>query len=112
VVGEWNSAWTTTVESGPPTSVTFSGSPNRFPSSAPNPYLNISDFDYPAAFTVGMLARNTFESPGMVWMRFSLFKSFTIAERFEFALRADGNNFPYVHWQLTAPTRSTTPAAP
>lgn len=130
VVGEWNLAWTTTLESGPPTSVTFAGSPykylpqgvyrpnvlspdymtsnwtmgpNRFPSSAQNPYLNINDFAYPAAFTVGTLGRNTFESPGLVWMQFSLFKSFTIHERLKFTLRADGNNFPYIHWQLTAP---------
>src|SRR5262249_6959043 len=73
IVGEWNVAWTTTLESGPPTSVTFAGSPyqylpqgvyrpdavlpsaltpnwtmgpNRFPSSAQNPYLNINAFAY------------------------------------------------------------------
>src|SRR5262249_13971302 len=130
IVGEWNVAWTTTLESGPPTSVTFAGSPyqylpqgayrpdavlpsaltpnwtmgpNRFPSSAQNPYLNINAFAYPAPFTAGTLGRNTYEAPGLVWMQFSLFKSFTIAERFKFTLRADGNNFPYQHWQLTAP---------
>jgi Carboxypeptidase regulatory-like domain len=131
IVGEWNGNWNMILESGPPTSVTFAGSPNRyltqgvyrpnavapgsgvtpdwtmgpnrFPSSAQNPYLNINAFAYPAAFTVGTLGRNTYEAPGMVWMQFSLFKSFTIRERFKFTLRADGNNFPYANWQLTAP---------
>ena len=130
ILGEWNGAWTTTLESGPPTSVTFSGSPykylpqgvyrpnllspdevtpnwtmgpNRFPSSAQNPYLNINAFGYPAAFTVGTLGRDTYEAPGMVWMQFGLIKSFTIHEKFKFSLRADGNNFPYAHWQLTNP---------
>ena len=131
IVGEWNGDWNIFLESGPPASVTFAGSPNRyltqgvyrpnavapgsgitpdwtmgpnrFPSSAQNPYLNINAFAYPAAFTVGTLGRNTYEAPGMVWMQFSLFKSFTIRERFKFTLRADGNNFPYAHWQLTNP---------
>jgi len=131
IVGEWNGAWTTVLESGPPSSVTYAGSPfkylpqgvsrptalspnfvtsgwdmgpNRFPSSAQNPYLNISDFTYPAAFTVGTLGRNVYEAPGMVWMQFGLFKSFSIREKFKFTLRADGNNFPYTHWQLTTPS--------
>jgi len=139
VLGQWHGVWTTTLESGPPTSVTFSGSPNkylpqgvyrpnamspdyqtpnwtmgpnRFPSSAQNPYLNINDFAYPAAFTAGTLGRNTYEAPGLVWMQFGLFKSFTIYERFKFTLRADGNNFPYAHWQLTAPNSTFNLTSP
>ena len=39
--------------------------PNRFPTSAQNPYLNFSSFAYPAAFNVGNLGRNTFIGPGL-----------------------------------------------
>ena len=44
--------------------------------------------------TVGSLGRNIYESPGLVWMQFSLFKSFTIGERFKFTLRGTGTTFP------------------
>jgi hypothetical protein len=102
-IGGWDFTWTETLESGLPTSVTFAGSPlrylpgasrpnalvpieqavvsnwtigpNRFPTSAQNPYLNIASFAYPAAFTPGTLGRNVFESPGMNWMQFALGKS-------------------------------------
>jgi hypothetical protein len=139
LVGEWNGAWTTTLESGPPSSITFAGSPyqylpqgvfrpialspnyvisnwamgpDRFPTSAQKPYLDFGAFAYPQAFTVGTLGRNTYEAPGMVWMQFSLFKSFTIKERFKFTMRADGNNFPYKHWQLTAPSAVYNTSSP
>jgi hypothetical protein len=69
--------------------------PNRFPTAAQNPYLNVDAFRYPAAFTVGSLGRNTFEGPGMNWTQLSLAKWWQIHERVRFQLRLDCNNFPF-----------------
>jgi hypothetical protein len=131
VAGEWNVTWTWTLESGLPTTVSFSGSPNRylpgasrpnalvpieravvddwdigpnrFPTSAQNPYLLFEAFAYPAAFTPGTLGRNIFERPGINWIQLGLMKSFTIGERFKFSLRVDGNNFPFKQPMFAAP---------
>jgi hypothetical protein len=77
--------------------------PNRFPTSAQNPYLNIASFAYPAAFTPGTLGRNVFESPGMNWMQFALGKSWYVRERVRFALRVDFNNLPFPQPQFAQP---------
>jgi hypothetical protein len=118
VIGGWNGAWTQTYHSGPPTTVTFAGAPNRylpgvlrpnqvrpdavvkdwdigpnrFPVSAQNRYFNLDAFAYPAAFTPGTLGRNTFESPGLRWTQVSLSKDFNFGERMKFILRWDINN--------------------
>jgi len=122
VVGGWTFTETQTIQSGPPFTVTFSGSPyqylpsaarpnivttlaqaqvsgwkigsNRFPESAQNPYLNMSSFAYPAAFTAGDLGRNTFSGPGLNWMQVSLAKWWTVREKYRFELRYDGYNWP------------------
>jgi hypothetical protein len=131
VVGGWNFTWTQTFESGPPTSVTFTGSPNkyltqgvyrpialspdyevkpwhigpnRFPTSAQNPYLLFNSFAYPAAFSAaGTIGRNTYEAPGMNWMQFSLAKTWQIREHARFMLRADMNNWPFKQPEFAAP---------
>jgi hypothetical protein len=123
ILGGWMLAWTQTLQSGQPFSVTFSGSPNRylpgasrpnavttvadaytpdwnigpnrFPTSAQIPYLNIGSFAYPAAFTPGTLGRNVFEGPGMNYTQLALSKWWTVKERYRFQLRADGYNFPF-----------------
>jgi hypothetical protein len=122
-----------TLESGSPFSVTFAGGPNkyltgggvyrpnilasydqaqtpnwnigpnRFPTSAQNPYLQFSDFAYPANFTVGDLGRNTFTGPAMIWQQFGLSKTFAFRERLKITLRAEGNNFPFKHPELLPP---------
>lgn len=69
--------------------------PNRFPASAQTPYLNISSFAYPAAFTPGTLGRNTFEGPGMNYTQLALSKRWTLKARYKFQLRMDGYNFPF-----------------
>lgn len=132
VLGGWELTGTQTLQSGPPFSVTFSGSPyqylpgasrpnivttipqatvqnwnigpNRFPTSAQNPYLNMSSFAYPAPFTPGDLARNSFEAPGLNWMQVSLAKWWTIKERYRFQLRFDGYNWPLEHAQWAPPS--------
>ncbi|MDX2179839.1 MAG: carboxypeptidase regulatory-like domain-containing protein [Bryobacteraceae bacterium] len=120
VLGGWDFAWTQTFQSGPPTTVTFGGSPNRylpgasrpnqilpndqaqpsnwdigphrFPLSAQNRYFSFDGFAYPAAFTAGTLGRNTFESPGLRWTQLSISKEFRITESVLFSIRWDCNN--------------------
>lgn len=120
VLGGWELAWIQTFQSGPPFSVSFSGSPynylpgvlrpnlvlpasqavfsgwdigpNRFPTSAQNPYLNAAAFAYPAAFTPGTMGRNVIEAPGINWTQLSLSKEWRILERARFILRWDFNN--------------------
>ncbi|HUQ95382.1 MAG TPA: hypothetical protein VM120_27130 [Bryobacteraceae bacterium] len=120
VLGGWDFAWTQTFQSGPPTTVTFGGNPNRylpgasrpnqilpnelaqpgdweigphrFPLSAQNRYYNFDAFACPAAFTAGTLGRNTFESPGLRWTQLSLSKQFKLTERMAFSIRWDCNN--------------------
>jgi len=132
VLGNWDVTWPLTLQSGPPTTVTFSGSPNRylpgasrpnalapmeqavvqgwtpgpnrFPTSAQNPYLKFDAFAYPAAFTPGTLGRNTFEAPGMTWVQLTVSKSwFFFGERLKGTLRADFNNLPFKQPQWAAP---------
>ena len=131
VLGGWDVIWPLTLQSGPPATVTYAGSPNRylpmgvsrpnvlspdyvtpnweigpnrFPTSAQNPYLQFGDFAYPAAFTVGTLGRNVFESPGMTWVQLSVSKSWLFfSERLKGTLRADFNNLPFKQPQLAAP---------
>ena len=118
-LGGWNLSYIQTIQSGLPFTVTFAGSPNkylpgssrpnilttfdeaktqnwsigpnRFPTAAQNPYLNMSAFAYPAAYTPGTLGRNTFSGPTLVWQQASLSKTFPIHERVKFTFRVDVN---------------------
>jgi len=141
VIGGWELTWTQTLQSGLPFTVGYAGSPNRylptgaqrpnivttndqaqvsnwdigpnrFPTSAQNPYLNIGSFAYPAAFTVGNLGRDTFIGPGLNWTQFSLAKVFNITERLKFQIRLDGNNFPFKQPQFANPSASFNSNSP
>ncbi len=131
--GAWKLTWSDCLESGQPFSLTFSGSPNkylpgtkrpdilvpfdqatvadwhigpnRFPSSAQNPYLNASAFAYPAAYTAGNLGRNTFRGRYLYWPQGSLSKQWPIYERLMLTLRLDINN-PPKHPNFTTPNSS------
>jgi hypothetical protein len=133
VLGGWNIAWTQTLQSGNPTTITFSGGPNRylagayrphalvpieeavvgdaweigpkrFPTSAQNPYLLFDAFAYPAPYTAGSLGRNVFERPGINWQQFAVSKQWSIKERTRFTLRADFYNlFPKKFPQFSSP---------
>jgi hypothetical protein len=132
LLGNWNIMSTWQLESGTPQSVTFAGSPNRylpqgvfrpnalapmsqavarnwsigpnrFPTSAQNPYLLFSAFAYPASFTVGTLGRNTFVGPSMNWLQLGLSKTFVIRERLKIMIRAEGNNWPLKLPELLLP---------
>jgi len=121
-LGGWDFAWTQTLQSGPPMTVGFAGSPSnylagasrpnpvagvdpltpdwdigphRFPTSAQVPYLNAAAFAYPAAFAPGSLGRNTLEAPGINWTQISLSKEWPVYERLRFILRWDMNNMPF-----------------
>ncbi len=117
IFGGWELNWNDTLQSGLPFSVTYAGSPNmylpgggvsrpnilvpysqaivnpwnigpnRFPTSAQNPYLNASAFAYPASFTVGDLGRNTFRAPLVYWPQGSVVKNWRIKERMTFTFR-------------------------
>jgi hypothetical protein len=132
VLDGWSATSMLELESGTPFSVTYAGSPyrylsqgisrpnilvpndqaltpnwnigpNRFPTSAQNPYLKFSAFEYPAPFTTGPLGRNTFEGPGMFWQQLGLAKTFSVREPLKITLRAEGNNFPFKHPELLLP---------
>jgi hypothetical protein len=119
LLGGWDFAYTQTLQTGPPFTVSFAGSPNnylpgssrpnlvpgvnpltenwsigehRFPTQAQVPYLNAAAFSYPDAFTAGTLGRNTFDGPGITWPQFSLSKQWQVYERARFILRWDMNN--------------------
>ncbi len=134
VLGGWELTWTQTLQSGQPFTVNFAGGsnrylpgearpnilttvedaytpnwtlgPNRFPSSAQNPYLKFDAFAYPAPFTAGNLGRNTFEGPGLLWTQLSLSKGWQIKERVKFQIRLDGNNFPFMQPNFSNPSSS------
>jgi hypothetical protein len=78
---------------------------------AENPYLNISAFQYPAAFQYGTLGLNTFTGPRLIWMQASLSKDFPIGERLKLRLRWDMNN-PYKYNSFSTPNASFNLAAP
>jgi hypothetical protein len=119
LLGGWDFAYTQTLQSGPPMTIGFAGSPfnylpsssrpnlvpgvdpvtddwnigeHRFPTQAQVPYLNAAAFAYPAAFTPGTLGRNVIEAPGITWPQFSLSKQWNFYERARFILRWDMNN--------------------
>lgn len=128
MLGGWDLAWTQTLQSGPPFTITFADSPfnylpgalrphqikpnarvphwdigpHRFPTSAQNPYLDITAFAYPGPFQPGSLGRNTVEAPGINWTQFSLSKQWSLWERGRFILRWDVNN-PFKYPQYGAP---------
>jgi hypothetical protein len=125
VIGGWELVYSQTFQTGPPFTVTFAGSPNRylpgalrpdqvlpndevklahvdigpnrFPISAQNRYLQTNGFRYPASFTAGTLVRNTLEAPGLVWGQASISKEWPIFERMRFSLRFDANNLYKYH---------------
>jgi hypothetical protein len=133
VLGGWELTYVQTFQSGPPLSMGFGGSPNRylagaqrpiqvlpndraktpnwdigtnrFPTAAQNPYLNIDAFRYPDAYTPGTVGRNTIEAPGIIWPQFSLAKQWSIWERARFLLRWDINN-PFKNPNFAAPNSS------
>jgi len=120
LLGGWELAWIQTTQSGPPFTVSFAGSPNRylpgsarpiqilpnnqaqtqnwaigphrFPTSAQNPYLNIAAFQYPGPYQPGTLGRNTLTAPGVMYPQASLSKAWSLWERGKFFLRWDVNN--------------------
>lgn len=137
VAGGWELVWTQTFQSGQPFTVGFANSPNRylpgesrpnalttaeqarnrnwtigpnrFPTTAQNPYLKFDSFAYPAAFTPGTLGRNTFEGPGLKWTQLSLSKWWSIRERLRVQARLDVNNlFPKLEPNFSNPNATFT----
>ncbi|MGH9659723.1 MAG: hypothetical protein ACRD96_14335, partial [Bryobacteraceae bacterium] len=123
--GGWDIAWIQTIQTGPPMTIGFGGSPNRylpgasrpnqilpddqaklqhvdigpnrFPITNQNRYLKLEAFEYPANFTPGTLGRNTLEAPGIFWPQASASKEFMVLEKVKFVLRFDVNNVIKYH---------------
>ena len=138
LLGGWELVWIQTFQTGPPFTVGYGGSPylylpgfgarpnqilpnnevklahvdigpNRFPFSAQTRYLKINGFQYPAAYTLGSLGRNTLEGPGVIWPQTSLAKSWNVYEKVRFNLRADFNNiFKYHNFNTPNSTYNKT----
>jgi hypothetical protein len=129
VLGGWSVNMTENTLSGIPLSVSYSGSPykylttanvnalepigqvavpnwtigQRFPTSAQNPYFNMNAFTYPAAYTTGSLGAYVLQAPAILWNQFFVSKSWRFRERYKVTLRADGHNLPWKRPNLAAP---------
>jgi hypothetical protein len=140
LLGGWDISFNQTVDTGVPFSVGFSNSPykyltpgnnasilttvgqaytpnwgigpNRFPSTVPPqvPYLKISSFAYPAAYTLGELGRNTFIGPTTMFQGFAIKKSVIFKERYRAQIRLDGHNLPFKNPNFTTPNASFSTA--
>ncbi len=130
ILGGWKVDLSENILSGIPLTVGYSGSPNRylttarvnalvpidqakvpnwqmgnrFPTAAQNPYFNISAFAYPDSYTIGSLASRVLQAPGILWMQCFATKSWKVwNERLKLSLRLDGHNLPWKHPNLAAP---------
>lgn len=141
ILGGWGLSVNDTLDSGMPSGVSFSGSPNkyltgtrivpltkiedaltpdwsigpnRFPLTAPpqTPYLKFSSFAYPAAYTTGYLGRNVYESPGMNAMGFAFRKTFAFGERVKATVRMDAHNLPFKQPNFGRPSSTWNAASP
>lgn len=56
------------------------------------PILDINDFAYPAAFTVGSAGRNITTGTRLLWSQVSAAKNIPLGERFNFQVRWDFQN--------------------
>lgn len=106
------------------------GDPSNYLQTVINPLTGRSEwkcFSFPALGTLGNLGRNTLRGPGLQEFDFSLFKNFTLSERFRLQFRSeffnllnhanfqapkvkvfDGGGVPIVTAsQLTSPTQTT-----
>lgn len=130
ILGGWTINMSENTLSGIPISVSYSGSPNkylttarvnavttieqakvanwtmgnRFPTAAQTPYFNMSSFAYPASYTTGSLGANVVEAPAILWNQFYASKSWRVfAERLKLTYRVDGHNLPWKRPNLAAP---------
>lgn len=130
ILGGWKVNISENTLSGQPISITHAGSPfryltasrvnptvpveqaktanwdmgQRFPTAAQTPYLNMSAFAYPAAYTIGSLGARVVQAPGLYWMQTFLTKSwYPKGERVKLSFRLDGHNLPHKRPNLAAP---------
>jgi len=83
---------------------------DRFNNSLKHPLWNINAFAYPAAYTPGMLGRNTIEGPALMWTQGSLSKNIPFREKYNLQLRFDINNI-FKEPNFANPVNSTTGTA-
>ena len=137
ILGGWSVNMTENTLSGIPLSVSYSGSPykylttasvnalgtigqaqvpnwsmgQRFPTAAQTPYFNMSDFTYPAAFTTGSLGANVLQAPAILWNQCFASKSWKL-ERFKITVRVDGHDLPWKRPNLAAPNTTYNTSSP
>ena len=75
----------------------------RFPTAAQTPYFNMNDFAYPAAYTTGSLGAYVLQAPAILWNQFFASKSWKFRERYKVTLRVDGHDLPWKRPNLAAP---------
>jgi hypothetical protein len=129
-LGGWTVSMSENTVSGQPISIGYSGSPNkylttarvnalvpieqakvanwtmgnRFPTAAQNPYFNMSAFAYPASYTTGSLGARVVQAPAILWNQYFATKSWKVFnERLKISLRLDGHNLPWKRPNLAAP---------
>jgi hypothetical protein len=77
---------------------------HRFPINEQTPYINLSAFRYPDAYTVGSLGARVIQAPGILWMQCFATKSWDVAkEKLKVSVRLDGHNLPWKRPNLAAP---------
>ena len=69
------------------------------------PWMDMSAFAYPAAFTPGTSGRNILSGPGNFWVQASIAKTIVVKERLKGTLRYDVNN-PFKTYFFSAPNTS------
>ncbi len=138
LLGGWTVNMTENTLSGIPLSVGYSGSPNkylttaavnalvpisqvntpnwtmgqRFPTAAQTPYFNMSAFTYAASYTTGSLGAYVLQAPSILWNQCFASKYWTFHERYKVTLRVDGHNLPWKRPNLAAPNTTYNTSSP
>jgi hypothetical protein len=138
ILGGWSINMTENTLSGIPLSVSYSGSPykylttanvnalgpisaanvpnwsmgQRFPTAAQTPYFNMNDFTYPAAYTTGSLGAYVLQAPAILWNQFFASKSWRFRDRYKVTLRIDGHDLPWKRPNLAAPNTTYNTSSP
>jgi hypothetical protein len=135
LLGGYEIAGIQTLESGNPMTFSFTNSPNnyymtyigsrrpdlvgqpailpnwgdmggdRFTKANVNPIIDINNFAYPAAFTVGNSGRNILTGTRLLWTQVSAQKNFKLTEKFNLLFRWDFQN-PFHNYNFNDPDKT------
>jgi hypothetical protein len=138
LLGGWNLSWVQMFESAKPATFSVAGSPyrylptvgirphqlvpndqmvakdwtlgDRFDNNLKNPFWDITAFEYPSAYSIGSLGRNTVDGPGgLIWSLGSVAKTVRVWERCHLDIRFDMQNiFKRPHYRTPNSTVNLT----